>query len=216
MTPQEYAIKYAGRKVQIFGTLDVPRYKENREPFARVIGYYTNPVMHPGWVVIDFVEASDNAKAWDLSERPGQITLVVKDADKGWRVPIENVKLYDERPIVAYPHKCKLCKAPARKNVLCSNMHCKSRSGYLREVKSKIITPADKFIRCPKCNSVADSASGGFDDINHHAFTCPEGHRWQCKASIGDMVDCQPRLDQPSKFKWDGKVWERLNEKGSS
>lgn len=153
MNGKEFAEKFAGRRVQIFDTIDVPRRNINPQPYARVIGYYNLSYVSQADVLVDFEEEDDQTCAWHIDTSIYDITLTVQDAVRGWRVPIHNLRLMDcyakhhrvHKPVVAYPHVCVKCKYPARKNgqvMLCSNTRCKSRLGYLRQVK-RITAPGD-------------------------------------------------------------------------
>jgi hypothetical protein len=78
-------------------------------------------------------------------------------------IPVNKPKIYK---IVPYPHKCKICKSPARvcvSFVMCSNDHCKTR----KEIRKLAATAPklmgidrDGYVLCKICQARITHASG--------------------------------------------------------
>lgn len=165
MPSKEFAEKYVGRRVRIINTNDVPDFTHIPTPIG-IITQYTGIR-----VIVDLQET-----------HPGI---------NHWMVFLRHIELLDEKVINPYPHICKACKSPARKNsdvALCSNVKCKSSN------KKKYFIPyvkvVDKYIKCAICDEFAytcrDRARAG-NDI-YYSFSCFNKHNWQIKVYPGMLL----------------------------
>lgn len=171
---RKFAEENAGQRVRIINIGHIPN---GATELARVIGHNKTSLV---------VEFEEQGHGWRI-EREYGITFVVNNAVRGWYVPLEQIELVKPlKEIKPYPHTCKICKAPSRKNgsiVLCSNVKCKAtnKKRYVSAVQKRDTYKRDTYIRCPVCKGIAASADGRShkDGEIWYSFVCMKDHRWQ-------------------------------------
>ena len=176
MDKKEFAEKYAGRKVRLTASSDDIRIgtANKNTPIGIVVGYnlldYYNHILCQA-----LSPATGDFKGHPPSSTfKWSSTLDTNYETTGiFSVNVEDIELVIPiKPVIAYPHKCKICHSPARKCVkatLCSNLKCKSRR------KIKKLYAQCRYVKCPKCDSFADDASST-NGKNYHRARCLRGH----------------------------------------
>jgi hypothetical protein len=129
-------------------------------------------------------------------KRLGGYDVIVGDQiyKEAYRVYPTNIELVKNiTPVKAYPHTCKICKAPARKiskAILCSRDGCKSK----RTIKANYNVPyvkkaklvgvdSDGYVLCPVCGARADLLRPHDEEAE-----CPSHHKWAYKFLAGHKV----------------------------
>lgn len=190
---KEFAIKYAGRQVQITGSSPstlIPN------PLGRIIGY------REPYITLELEGESWNA-SWECNINYIQQSLSfvvpidslrseIKNIYRVWEVGQRYITILDVKPIVLYPSSCKFCKSVARKIgsiVFCSNSKCKTRNKFRKQYKSKVIKRVG--MNCPTCGEPATTSSrGGAVSSGVYRLNCNQVHSWNYSPKKGDILKC--------------------------
>lgn len=126
---------------------------------------------------------------------------------KGIKNIIKVVDIYDDTALIgcgtklaiipeAYPHKCKVCKSPARvcgSLTICSNLKCATIKSIHKFNAKFPATRYPRHIKCPTCNMIANNARGIKYNQNtpmpfRRIMICPNKHKWELELQTGDMI----------------------------
>jgi hypothetical protein len=146
---------------------------------------------------------------------------------EGWRVVQEHLKFLPNLPLPKpYPHKCKLCKSPARKCesfVFCSNARCKSRVAFKKALpKPAVITYSvvDKegFVLCETCGGrlrtitmVEIDEPPAYTKRDTYRSNCDNGHYTMHTWKNGERLEQLNPYDKTVgwRYTWHGSGFNR-------
>ncbi len=200
-----FTTKYAGKDVHI---LDGSNH--SIVSMARIIGYYLDI---SNTLLVDFPnDPSRQKNCWSIADSAMsdrvKITLSDENIKSAFCVALSNVRLITEHK--PYPHTCKICKAPARRNrdaAICSNTFCKANRKYINSLKI-IVGKADKdnIICCPICfTTIMDkiiSATGEDHVYKSYVIECINNHIFTYMAKKNNIF-----IEAKQKFIFNGKVF---------
>jgi hypothetical protein len=206
MNSKDFAEKYANKPIKLIGKI-AHSYKLSIDTIIGTcvgwVDYRGEPQEQDGEYECIVIKPADNIDYFGKEVRANDRNWInATNKEIHWKslihvFPIRHCipVLKPIKPVVAYPHICKVCKSPARKigkKTLCSNDKCKSWKAVRQE--AAIIAKLHKdpninndgFVICHECKSFArtcitKSAITPFFYINK----CMNGHRWECEWRAG-------------------------------
>jgi hypothetical protein len=213
MSARAYATKYPGKVVKLsaYGLKEAitsrPRGRAvgvaDDEPIGIIVGWKAGRLGIVGSskvVVYHDKYGRDHGLEVYTDRMYNPVTANAPDRRKGiYLLSVNYIEQFQtEKPVLTYPHHCRVCGQPARRGaniVVCSNKHCKSRKALLAAIgpiPKFYITDKEGFILCPTCQiqdkiqyKEHDFASDSHGHRNivcrkkQHAFThiWKEGHK---------------------------------------
>lgn len=196
-----FAIKYAGKRVKVIDPDALPRSGMN---VGIIVGFDRSSI------IIEFEDKKTFNMCWELENRVNHgITLVVdrNNSTRVWAVDLKYIELINDKPVVIYPHICKICKSPARITsnfIICSNVKCKSRLSL--KVLTKSVKKIGQHIKCPTCKKYACEL---YSDVVLHMFkaVCKNKHRWTHLVKDNDVFIRPSNIGGPLIYNYESRRW---------
>jgi hypothetical protein len=199
----EFATLNAGKSVHILNYTN----KAIIEATARVLGYNRDL---DSYLLVDFPDMPEKQKnCWAISSSGiTTITLTIEEPVKSaYSVDLRRVRLVVEcKP---YPHMCRICKAPARRNkdaTICSNVSCKSQRKYVKSIRPQHKEQPGKIVKCSKCGTAAMhmviAKRTSYD--NNYTIECSRKHTFDCSVRVADILFLGAEGTALRKYVYDG------------
>ncbi len=208
---KEFAEKYAGYEVKLIDNI-ARGHSILGTIVGRVVGYNPHSDNIVILEIIDVIERFGNGQpieevsytktADTITSKPFYYRFYCKEL-----VPVRKSNV---KPVVAYPHNCKSCKAPARKvgKIFICSRHCSKSSktlGFYKRMIAPVILTHNKhnYVLCPQCGSLPTGITG----TNYINVTCVNGHKFEHTWKAGERINYAGH----SRY-----IWRVLGSRGST